>query len=68
MVIREQRSGRHRRSGAPYRNPDVMISEREPDHHHLSDALHQCSHVVSNEQGSLHFTQQVRGARKVGFV
>jgi hypothetical protein len=29
----------------------VVISEREPDRHHLSDALHRRLDVVSNEQG-----------------
>jgi hypothetical protein len=43
MVIREQEPGRHRLSGAPHRNPDVVISERGPDRHHLSDALYRRS-------------------------
>jgi hypothetical protein len=65
MVIREQGSGRHRLSGAPYWNPDTVTREREPDRHHLSDTLHQCLDVVSNEQGSSHLTRRVRGARKL---
>jgi hypothetical protein len=65
MTIREQGSGRHRLSGAPYWNPDMITSERGSNHHHLSDALHRCSDVVSNEQGSSHLTRRVRGARKL---
>jgi hypothetical protein len=43
----------------------MVTSERGPDHHHLSDALHRRPYVVSNEQGSLHLTRRVRGARKL---
>jgi hypothetical protein len=43
----------------------MMISEREPDRIHLSDALHRRPDVVSNEQGSSHLTRRVRGASKL---
>jgi hypothetical protein len=43
----------------------MVISERGPDLHHLSDTLHRRSDVVSNEQGSSHLTRRVRGARKL---
>jgi exonuclease III len=43
----------------------MMTSERGPDRHHLSDALHRCPDVVSNEQGSSHLTRRVRGASKL---
>jgi hypothetical protein len=43
----------------------VVISERGSDRHHLSDALHRCPDVVSNEQGSSHLTRRVRGASKL---
>jgi hypothetical protein len=43
----------------------MVISERGPDRHHLSDALHRRPDVVSNEQGSSHLTRRVRGARKL---
>jgi uncharacterized membrane protein YgcG len=43
----------------------MVISERGPDRHHLSDALHRRPNVVSNEQGYLHLTRRVRGARKL---
>jgi hypothetical protein len=65
MAIREQGSGHHRLSGAPYWNPDMVTSERGPDRHHLSDALHRRPVIVSNEQGSSHLTRRVRGARKL---
>jgi hypothetical protein len=65
MAIREQESGRHRLSDAPYWNLDMVTSERGPDRHHLSDALHRCPDVVSNEQESSHLTRRVRGARKI---
>jgi hypothetical protein len=42
-----------------------VTSERGPDRHHLSDALHRRPDVVSNEQGSSHLTRRVRGARKL---
>jgi hypothetical protein len=45
--------------------PEYGESERGPDRHHLSDALHRRSDVVSNEQGSSHLTRRVRGARKL---
>jgi hypothetical protein len=59
MVIREKRSGRHHLSGAPYQNPDMVISERVPDRYRLSDALYRRLDVMSNEQGSSHLTRQV---------
>jgi hypothetical protein len=65
MVIREQRPGRHRLSGAPYWNPNMVTSERGLDRYHLSDALHRRPDVVSNEQGSSHLTRRVRAARKL---
>jgi hypothetical protein len=49
MAIREQGSGCHCLSDAPYWNPDMVTSERGPDRYHLSDALHRRPDVVSNE-------------------
>jgi hypothetical protein len=43
----------------------MVISERGPDRHHLSDALHRRSDVVSNEQRSSHLTRRVREASKL---
>jgi hypothetical protein len=43
----------------------MVTSERGPDRHHLSDALHRRSDIVSNEQGSSHLTRRVRGAMKL---
>jgi hypothetical protein len=43
----------------------MVTSERGPDHHHLSDALHRRPNIVSNEQRSSHLTRRVRGARKL---
>jgi hypothetical protein len=43
----------------------MMISEREPNRHHLSDVLHRRPDVVSNEQRSSHLTRRVRGAREL---
>jgi hypothetical protein len=43
----------------------VVISERGSDCHYLSDALHWCPDIVSNEQESLHLTRQVLGAKKL---
>jgi hypothetical protein len=43
----------------------MMTSEREPDRHHLSDALHRRPDIVSNEQGFSHLTRRVREARKL---
>jgi hypothetical protein len=43
----------------------MVTSERGPDRHLLSDALHRRPDVVSNEQGSSHLTRRVRGARKL---
>jgi hypothetical protein len=65
MTIREQESDHHRLSGAPYWNPDMVISERGLDRHHFTDALHRRPDIVSNEQGSSHLTQRVRGTRKL---
>jgi hypothetical protein len=43
----------------------MVISQRGPDRHHLSDALHQGLDVISNEQESSHLTRRVRVARKL---
>jgi exonuclease III len=43
----------------------MVTSERGPDRHHLSDALHRCPDVVSNKQGFSHLTRRVRGVRKL---
>jgi hypothetical protein len=43
----------------------MVISEQGSDRHHLSDALHRHTDVVSNEQGFSHLTRRVRGARKL---
>jgi uncharacterized membrane protein YgcG len=43
----------------------MVISERGPDRHHLSDALHRRPDVVSNEQGSSHLTRRVQEAKKL---
>jgi hypothetical protein len=43
----------------------MVTSERGPDRHHLSDALHRRPDVMSNEQGSSHLTRRVRWARKL---
>jgi exonuclease III len=43
----------------------MVTSERGPDRHHLSDAIHRRPDVVSNEQGSSYLTRRVRGARKL---
>jgi hypothetical protein len=43
--------GRHPLSVAQYWNSDMTISERVPDHHHLSDTLNWRPDVVSNENG-----------------
>jgi exonuclease III len=43
----------------------MVTSERGPDRHHLSDALHRRPNAVSNEQGSSYLTRRVRRARKL---
>jgi hypothetical protein len=43
----------------------MVTSERGPDRHHLSDALHRRPDVESNEQGSSHLTRRMRGVRKL---
>jgi hypothetical protein len=43
----------------------MVTSERGPDRHHLSDALHRRPDVVSKEQGYSYLTRRVRGARKL---
>jgi hypothetical protein len=43
----------------------MVTSERGPDRHHLSDALHWRPDVVSNEQGSSHLTRRVRVTRNL---
>jgi hypothetical protein len=43
----------------------MVTSERGPDCHHLSDALHRRPDVVSNEQESSHLTRRVREAMKL---
>ena len=43
----------------------MMSNEQGSDRHHLSGTLHRRPDVVSNEQGSSHFTRRVRGARKL---
>ena len=65
MVLNEQGLGRHRLSGAPYRNPDVVSNEQGPSRHRLSGALHLRPDVVLIEQGSLHLSRRMRRARKL---
>ena len=52
-------------SDATYRGSGIVKSEQGLGRHSLSGALHRRPDVVINEQGSSHFTQRVRRARKL---
>ena len=43
----------------------MALSKQGSGRHFLSGALHQCSGVVKNEQGSSHLTRRVRRVRKL---
>jgi hypothetical protein len=60
MVLNEQGPGRHSLGGVSYLDMDTVLNEQGPGRRILSDALHCCSGVVKNVQGSLHLTRRMQ--------